>query len=198
MNGDSHLTQADQTAAQPNPDALAHGFEDHLFRMLVAANSQNDPTQKAKTYEIVKKSIVARTDVISAGQDLIKMMLAGAGAAFVLLIAFIYDQKAIDDTSVIAKSLVVISAISLLTAVFLTFGQLARFSVQLQVQKWRIVLAESQNWDLLAATWNDARMNKHARANFSAATSQALELLIMIVWGIGVASIIFAWVISFF
>lgn len=166
--------------------------------MLVAASTMSDPAQQSKTHDVVKKAITARTDVIEAGRELIKMMLAGAGAAFVLLIAFIYDQKAIDDTSIMAKSLVVISAISLLTAVFLTFGQLARFSVQLQVQKWRIALAESQNWDLLAATWNDVRQDKHAQANFSAATSQALELMIMIAWAIGVAAIIFAWVISFF
>ncbi|MBU0959904.1 MAG: hypothetical protein KKH60_00130, partial [Proteobacteria bacterium] len=90
------------------------------------------------------------------------------------------------------------TSITLLLALVLTFSQFARLSAQEQIQKWRIALADAGNWDMLIMTWADARNNPVTKKLVSAQETVGLEIIILIFWTVGGASIVLAWLLSFF
>ncbi|MFD2111959.1 hypothetical protein [Thiorhodococcus fuscus] len=191
----------DSASASPtpqDPDALAHLFEDHLFQTIQTALAGEDVDGGAVLLEGVRKAIASRLEVIAAGKEFVKLMLSGNAAAILLLVAFIYQHHAISVDLFLTKLLVVVASLSLVLALFLTFSQLARLSAQEQMQKWRIALADAGNWQLLVMMWRDARADPVVKKLVSAEVTVRLELLILLLWGIGGFSVMLAWMLSFF
>jgi len=103
---------SDTEPIAPNPDALSQSFENHLHQLIITAHQTNDPKSNNEILGNVRNAIKSRLEVIIAGKDFVKLMLSGNAAAFVLLIAFIYEHKAISTDFFLTKFLVVISSVS--------------------------------------------------------------------------------------